>query len=189
MTMKTPRKTALVTGGTSGIGRSIVHALGEAGFDVYFVGTNAEKGRRVAEALGQGEGRFIPLDLSDLRAVRDFAVEFVDNQSELDLLVNVAGVMLQTRQETSDGHEKTFAIDHLAAFVLSHELAPALARAQHGRIANVSGPPRSMLAPSLDFDNLQTPSGLRSDQSCGQRGPRQDGHDADPGRAVPGRGH
>ena len=153
--MKRTRKAALVTGGTSGIGRALVHELGKRDFAVYFVGTNMDKGRAVETELGQGEGRFIPVDLSDLRATRAFAVRFAAEHEQLDLLVNVAGVMLPERQETPEGNERTFTIDHLAAFVLSHELAPALARAEHGRIANVSGPPRQMLPPSLNFDDLQ----------------------------------
>ena len=157
--MATTHKTALVTGGTSGIGRGIVEALGREGYDVFFVGTSPTKGKAVEEQLGQGTGRFIRLDLSDLRAVRGFAARFAEDHPVLDLLVNVAGVMLPSRQETAEGHEKTFAIDHLAAFVLSHELAPSLARARHGRIANVSAPARQVLKASLDFEDLQLREG------------------------------
>lgn len=153
--MTATRKTALVTGGTSGVGLSIVRALAETGADVYFIGTNRDKGRRIEEELAQGEGRFVQLDLADLHAVRRFADAFSADKGKLDVLVNAAGVMLPTREETSDGFEKTLAIDHFSAFVLSRALAPLLADALHGRIVNASGAPSQLLKPLLDFDDLQ----------------------------------
>jgi len=153
--MNAARKTALVTGGTSGVGLTLARALANSGAEVYFVGTSQAKGERVEQELDQGTGRFIRLDLSDLHAVRSFAQAFATEHDALDVLVNAAGVMLPTRQVTSDGNERAFTISHLAPFVLSHQLLPILANAAHGRIVNVSGAPSQLLKPSLDFDNLQ----------------------------------
>lgn len=154
----TQRKTALVTGGTSGVGLSVVRALVDAGTFVHFIGRRESQGRSVEEGLN-GETRivcrFIKLDLGDLRAVRDFARGFATDVARLDVLANVAGVMLADRQETADGIEKTLAINHLAAFLLCEELAPLIAKAPHGRIVNVSGAPSIILKPRLDFENLQ----------------------------------
>lgn len=121
-----------------------MRALAQRGARVHFVGTNEEKGRRIEEELnegGEGRCRFVRLDLRSLSRVRDFATDFAPEAGALDVLVNVAGVMLPKRQETSEGNEATLAVNHLSAFLLCRELTPLLARAPHGRIANVSGAP------------------------------------------------
>jgi NAD(P)-dependent dehydrogenase (short-subunit alcohol dehydrogenase family) len=155
-TTKSPKKFALVTGGTSGVGRSILPDLVDAGFYVYFMGTNSEKGQAVESELNvRGQvSEFVPLDLSSLKDVRAFAEKFRDDVPKLDLLLNVAGAMFPERQLTPEGFEKTFAIGYLSAFILCRELTPSLAAAQHGRIANVAGVPRFVLEPVLDFDDL-----------------------------------
>lgn len=150
-------KTALLTGGTSGVGLSILQALVKAENFVYFVGTNRERGQQVERELtvgGKARTRFVELDLSHLPAVRQFIHDFQSDVETLDALVNVAGVMLPRREETEDGFEKTWAVDHLSAFLLSRELQPLLARGHHPRIVNVSGPPAQVLKPQLDFDDL-----------------------------------
>ena len=122
---------ALVTGGTSGVGLSIVRALARNRVEVHFIGTSEEKGRRVEQELneiGDAVCRFIKLDLSSLRDVRDFAIAFQSEVTQLGILANVAWVTLPEQQETSEGIEKTFAIGHLSAFLLCRELAPLLAK-------------------------------------------------------------
>lgn len=137
------------------MGFSVVRALATRGVSVHFIGTNRDKGRDVERRLGGLDVRFVRLDLSDLGAVRSFAENFKTQQPRLDVLANIAGVMLPERVETADGIEKTFAIDHLAAFLLSRHLTPLLAAADNGRIVNVSGAPTQLLKPSLDFDDVQ----------------------------------
>ncbi|MCO4760918.1 MAG: SDR family NAD(P)-dependent oxidoreductase [Myxococcales bacterium] len=149
---------ALVTGGTSGVGRSIVRALVDRGMHVHFIGTNAERGTTQAadlNASGPGSSTFIPCDLSDLPAVRTFARQFRDDVPALSLLLNVAGVVLPKRQVTPEGIEKTFAVGYLSAMILISELSPALAQATTPRILNVSGSPGIVLSPDrLNFEDL-----------------------------------
>jgi NAD(P)-dependent dehydrogenase (short-subunit alcohol dehydrogenase family) len=71
----------------------------------------------------------------------------------LDVLVNNAGVFLEVRQETQDGFEATFGVNHLAPFLLTHLLQPALAAASQGRIVNVSSAAHQ--GARLDLENLQ----------------------------------
>ncbi len=137
---------------------SIVRELVRNGVHVRFIGTSEDKGRRIERELdGNGPAcRFVKLDLSNLRAVREFARALSSNIPALDLLVNVAGVVLPERQETADGFEKTFAIDYLSSFVLCMELRKTLAAANHARIVNVGGLPFQVLKPQLDFDDLHS---------------------------------
>lgn len=155
------RKTALVTGGTSGVGLSLVKTLVASNFTVYFIGTNLEKGKAVESELNGSSSSvtFIQLDLSDLNAVKAFTERFKSDVTRLDLLANVAGVMLNKRQETVQGLEKTFAIGYLSAFILSTELAPILAQAPQSRIINVGLSPNMLLDRQLDFDNLNMENG------------------------------
>jgi retinol dehydrogenase-12 len=152
------KKIALVTGGTSGVGLSILRELVERDVHVHFIGTSSNKGKAIELELNGPNGRrcdFIQLDLSDLGAVRAFAKRFRTEVPVLDLLLNVAGLMLPRRQVTSEGFEKTFAIGYLSAVLLSTELAPALEQASQARILNVGGLPRFVLKPGrLDLDDL-----------------------------------
>ncbi len=150
-------KVAQVTGGTSGIGESLLPTLLQAGFRVHLIGRNAQKDREIEARLNaedEGAATFIQLDLSDLGAVVAFAETFRQEVPVLDLLANVAGVMLPERQVTPEGFEKTFAIGDLSAYVLSTELTSSLAAATSPRIVNVAGVLKFALTPALDLDDL-----------------------------------
>jgi NAD(P)-dependent dehydrogenase (short-subunit alcohol dehydrogenase family) len=150
-------KTALIAGGTSGIGRSIAMALLETNYEVLLIGKNQSKGVALEakfNANHPGRVQFIQLDLSEIKAVRSFAEQFAQKHSKLHLLANVAGVMESKRQITNEGFEKTFAVGYLSAFVLSTQLAPLLEKAPNGRIANVAGVESFIFKARLDFDDL-----------------------------------
>lgn len=152
--MHNTQRFALVTGGTSGIGRSITRALVSQGVHVLFVGRNAERGAALEAELAPS-ARFLNADLGTMTAVRRLADAVVERVDHLDTLVHVAGVVLPNRELTQDGFEKTLAVDHLAAFELSRRLRPLLAKAERGRIVNVSGPKAQVLAPQIAFDDFQ----------------------------------
>jgi NAD(P)-dependent dehydrogenase (short-subunit alcohol dehydrogenase family) len=161
-------KMALVTGGTAGVGLSVVRALVRSGAFVHFIGTRAEVGAGIERTLN-GSGppvcRFVPLDLSRLVEVEAFARRFAAEVPVLDVLANVAGAVLPTRQETPEGFEKTLAIGYLAPFVLCRALTPVLARAPRARIVNVSGSPGLLLKRRLDptdFPTRKPYSGVRA---------------------------
>ena len=153
------KKIALVTGGTSGVGLSIVKELVNNDFYVHFIGSNSEKGEAVEAELNETKGevsKFAKLDLSNLRSVDEFANKFKNEVPQLDILLNVAGVMLGSRQETKEGIEKTFAIDYLSTFILCRELESLLEKASHPRILNVSGAVSLVLKPNLNFKDLNS---------------------------------
>lgn len=149
------KPTALITGGTSGVGRSIAHALVKRDYDVYFIGTDRGRGRfleRQWQQTGRGHIQFIPMDLSDPGAVEDFAADFVGRIAHLHVLANIAGILLPTRQTGPNGLEKTICVNHLAAWLLARRLHPVLRRTPGARIVNVGGAPRHVLRPMKRLD-------------------------------------
>ncbi len=149
-------KKALIAGGTSGIGYSILKALLQKFFKVYFIGSNEGKGITVESKLNRqhpGMAKFIKLDLSNIKEVKNFAREFSIENESLDVLGNIAGAMIPHRVITQEGFEKTFAVGYLSAFVLSTELSTLLENAD-GRIINVAGVPSFVLKSRLDFDDI-----------------------------------
>ena len=155
--MENTTKHALITGGTSGVGLSIVKALVKHNYRVTFIGSNLTKGKAVETELTTASTlahKFVQLDLGEPSAVKAFTAEFIKNNNALDLLVNVAGIMSPKQQLTQAGQDKTFAIGYLSAFILSTELTPLLENGNQSRIVNVSGQPSHVLKPTIDFDNL-----------------------------------
>ncbi|MBL8918467.1 MAG: SDR family NAD(P)-dependent oxidoreductase [Myxococcaceae bacterium] len=131
----TTTKTAVVTGGTSGLGEAAALALGRAGWRVLVVGRDAERGAKVAAQAGNGS-EFVQGDLFSLDDVRRLASELARRAPALDLLVNNAGGVFSAGAPTVDGLERTFALNVAAPFVLTNELVEPLATAQ-GRVVNV----------------------------------------------------
>jgi len=156
MIIKT-QKIALITGGTSGVGLSIAKGLLAQNYHTYIIGSNAEKGKLVETNLKQSYSKnvtFIQVDLSNLQEVKQFTNDFVAEHDHLDVLANVAGVILSKRSLNPQGFEKTFTIGYLSTYLISNNLAPLLEKAPHGRICNVSGSSRFVFGTKLDFNDL-----------------------------------
>lgn len=117
-------KWVLVTGATDGIGRVTAEALAHQGLQVVIVGRNVHKTERVAHEITASG--FLVADLSVLSEVKRLADEYKQTFGRLDVLVNNVGAMFQQRKETKEGIERTFALNHLAPFVLTTELLPLL---------------------------------------------------------------
>ncbi|WP_416839364.1 SDR family oxidoreductase [Haloferax sp. DFSO52] len=131
-------QTALVTGSTSGIGRETALALGRLGATVFVHGRNRTAGRRVASAIDDagGDAVFFRAELSEVETVRNLAEAVRDRTDRLDILVNNAGAHFSEGQLTADGVERTFAVNHLAPFALTHDLRDLLP--DDGRVVTVS---------------------------------------------------
>src|SRR5450759_5028600 len=133
-------RVCLVTGATSGIGRVAAHSLAERGARVVIVGRSAEKTSATVAAIQQATGNLAVL--SRQSQVRSLAEQAQARCPQLDALVNNAGGVFVARQETEDGIEMTFAVNHLAHFLLTNLLLDnlqAAARAHGGaRIVNVA---------------------------------------------------
>jgi retinol dehydrogenase-12 len=114
-------KLCLVTGGTAGIGLSTAKMLAERGAELILLGRNEQRGQAAVAAVERATGRapeFVSLDLSNQSAIRDFAGRFKETHPKLDVLINNAGGMFGRRQLSADGIEMTFALNHLAYFLL-----------------------------------------------------------------------
>ncbi len=132
-------RTVLVTGGTDGLGRATVRALADAGARVLLTGRDRSKGEAVVDAVGAAGGgaELLVADFASRRAVDRLAARVRARCDGLDALVNNAGTYVPEARRTADGVEATFAVNHLAPFLLTNRLFPDL-RAASGRVVTVS---------------------------------------------------
>ncbi|MFI8487444.1 oxidoreductase [Streptomyces rubrogriseus] len=135
-------RTALITGGNSGIGLETAHALARHGARVILAGRSQSRLDQAAEAVRAAtpEARTdtLVLDLSDLSSVRDAATRIAETET-VDLLFNNAGVMnLPERRTTHDGLEMTVGTNHLGHFAFNAQVWPAVRRSTAARVITVS---------------------------------------------------
>jgi NAD(P)-dependent dehydrogenase (short-subunit alcohol dehydrogenase family) len=136
-------KTAIVTGGNSGIGYHTVLELARKGASVWMAVRSLERGnaslKQIQALVPNAEVRVVELDLSDLASIRAFAAAFLAENRPLDILVNNAGVMaIPKRETTPDGFEMQVGTNHLGHFALTGLLVPALKTASSARVVTVS---------------------------------------------------
>ena len=150
-------KICLVTGATSGIGQVTARVLAQQGATVIIVGRNKEKciqtTNNIREITKNSSVEYILSDLSIQNDVRKLAEQFLSKYNKLDVLINNAGVSIQKRQETVDGIEVTFAINHLSHFLLTNLLLNVIKASEPARIINVSSALHTRS--SLNFDDLE----------------------------------
>src|SRR5579863_10501619 len=135
-------RTALVTGGTSGIGKATALALARRGARVIISGRDAARGQSVVAAIRAEDGvaDFLQADLDDAESTRKLAQRALDVAGRIDILVNSAGIFpFGSTAETSLGtFDDVFATNVRAPFILVAELAPKMAERGKGAIVNVS---------------------------------------------------
>ena len=135
-------KRALVTGATSGIGFQTALGLAREGADIVLGARDEDRARGAVEAVRREihshQIDYIIADLSSMAGVRSFAASYLDRYSRLDILVNNVGGFFLTRRLSNDGHEKTFALNHLSYFLLTELLKDLLIESAPARIVNVS---------------------------------------------------
>jgi NAD(P)-dependent dehydrogenase (short-subunit alcohol dehydrogenase family) len=157
-------KICLVTGATDGIGFVTARELARQGATVVIVGRNPEKTAATAITLQQATGNntvdFIVGDLSLLAQVRQVAESFKRKYNRLHVLINNAGMLFAKREVTSEGLEKTFALNHLNYFLLTHLLLDVLKASAPARVINVSS--NAHARAKLDFDDLQLEKGYNT---------------------------
>jgi NAD(P)-dependent dehydrogenase (short-subunit alcohol dehydrogenase family) len=136
------RDVALVTGGNSGIGFECARALARAGWQVVIASrgreASAEAVRRIERESGAGSAAELPLDLASPGSVRQLAKEIDARDLPLRALVCNAGLQFNRLQRSQDGHEMTFAVNHLGHFLLVNLLLERLRRRAPARIVVVA---------------------------------------------------
>jgi len=159
MTTQTMRgKTVLITGASNGIGLATAHALAREGADLILLCRDAQRGSAACEDIADtsGSGRKLDLIVADLESqtqIRRAAGEICSRYDHIDVLINNAGNVFSKRELTEDGLERTFALNHLAPFLLTNLLLDLVKAAPQGRIINVSS---EIHAGKLDWTNLQS---------------------------------
>lgn len=154
--MNQTRKIALVTGATSGIGQATAVGLARQGLTVVLVARDVQKGRAVLDEIKTQTGNasldLLVADLSSQSSIRSLAGQFKSKYSRLHVLVNNAGGFYADRRPTVDGLELTFALNHLAYFLLTDLLLDMLKASAPARIINVTSGAQGMAR--MNFDDL-----------------------------------
>jgi len=160
-----------VTGATSGIGRATALGLAKLGSRLILVGRDAgraeETRAEIQNVTGRNDVEVVRGDFAQLAEVRRVADELLARTEAIHVLVNNAGVTMMKRTTTPDGFETTFAVNHLACFLLTGLLLPRLrAAAPAARIVNVASDAHRWGA--LDLDDLQNERQFKAMKVYGQ---------------------
>jgi len=160
-------RTCMITGATSGIGRAAALGLARLGKpSLVLVARSPERAEETAEAIrretGNDDVTVLLADLSSQAEIRRLADEFLATQRPLHVLLNNAGVFMLRREETVDGLETTFAVNHLGYFLLTNRLLDRIVASAPARIVNVAAAAHAQSGGPLDFDDLQSRLGFYS---------------------------
>jgi NAD(P)-dependent dehydrogenase (short-subunit alcohol dehydrogenase family) len=149
-------KTVVITGATSGIGEVAAETLAREGARVVFTARDPAKAAAVLGRLSlAGPGArhdWVHADLSTIAAMKAAGAALLAKAPTIDVLINNAGAIFDHREVTADGLEKTFAVNHMAYFVITGTLRPALA--PEARIVSTASTAHTF--GRLDFDDLQS---------------------------------
>jgi retinol dehydrogenase 14 len=163
-------KVCLITGATSGIGKATAMGLAIMGASVVMVGRDRGRGEaamaEIKESSGNASVDLMLADISSQEEIRRLADEFKEAYPRLDVLINNAGVFRSKRITTADGIETTFAVNHLAYFLLTNLLLDVLKASAPSRIVNVSSGAQSNGI--IDFDDLQGEKGYKGTKAYSQ---------------------
>jgi NAD(P)-dependent dehydrogenase (short-subunit alcohol dehydrogenase family) len=154
-------KVVVVTGATSGIGEVAAQRLAEMGARIVLVARDKTRGEAALTRLRRGDtGRSHSVhygDLSRISEMKRLAMEIAAAEPRIDVLINNAGAMFGSCHVTEDNLERTFAINHMAYFVLTQGLRERLLGSSPARIVNTASDAHKGRV--LDFDDLQSTKG------------------------------
>jgi len=153
------KKIILVTGASSGIGRVTALTLAKQGHRLIIHGRDVQKTKNVLDEIiresGNSEIEMFTADLSLKAEIRGFAKKIAERYDRLDVLINNAGGQFgETRLTTSEGHERTFAINALAPFLLTNLLLPLLKKSKSARVVTVSSASYQQ-GGKVDFEDIE----------------------------------
>ncbi|KAM9202626.1 retinol dehydrogenase 11 [Dugong dugon] len=141
-TVQLPGKVAVVTGANTGIGKETAKELAQRGARVYLACRDVQKGELVAKEIqtktGNQQVLVRKLDLADTKSIQAFAKGFLEEEKQLHILINNAGLMMCPYSKTADGFEMHMGVNHLGHFLLTHLLLEKLKESAPSRVVNVS---------------------------------------------------
>ena len=154
MTDGTP--TALITGGTSGIGFATAKKLAQLGIHVLVVGRNGERGKRAVDEIRGAGGKvdFISSDLRDAASARELAKRAIElGNGHIDILINNSGIYPfgPTHEMTEEQFDRVFSVNVKAPYFLMAELAPLMAKRGNGAVVNLSTMAADYGAPGMSL--------------------------------------
>lgn len=148
----------IVTGANSGLGYETTRALAQKNATVIMACRNLTKGEKALKDVmahaPNADVKLMQLDLGSLDSVKQFAENFRAEYTQLDLLINNAGIMAIPRSETKDGFEMQFGVNHLGHFALTGLLIDMIAQTPNSRVVNVSSSANYM--GTINFDDLMS---------------------------------
>jgi NAD(P)-dependent dehydrogenase (short-subunit alcohol dehydrogenase family) len=154
-------KTVVITGATSGIGAVAATQLASMGARIVFTARDKTRGEATLAQLRKQapnlEHRVHYADLSHLKELKRVAQEIGTSEPRIDVLMNNAGAMFHKRNETEDKLERTFALNHMSYFVVTHTLRERLLATPGARIVNTSSDAHRNAV--VDFNDLQLTHG------------------------------
>src|ERR1700704_2446264 len=156
-------KVVVITGATSGIGQVAAEKLAAMGARIVQVARDQARGQSALKRLNgisPGSHTIHYADLSRLSEMKRVAAEIARDEQRIDVLINNAGAMFGSRELTVDGLERTFALNHMSYFVLTHGLRERLVAARQARVVNTASDAHQ--SGTLDFDDLQSEKAYRS---------------------------
>jgi NAD(P)-dependent dehydrogenase (short-subunit alcohol dehydrogenase family) len=163
-------KTVVITGGTSGIGEVAALELARMGARIVLVARDRSRAETtLARLRKRAPGRAHTVHYADLMRVAEMkrvALEIAGAEARIDVLINNAGAMFASRELTSDGLERTFALNHLAYFAVTAGLRERLAATGGARIVNTASDAHR--GATLDLDDLQSARGYGAMQAYGR---------------------
>jgi NAD(P)-dependent dehydrogenase (short-subunit alcohol dehydrogenase family) len=162
-------KIVMITGATAGIGEVTAHNLAAMGADLILVARNEEKAKALQADIQEQTGKqpaYMLADLSNLSQIRQLAGQFQDKYDRLDVLVNNAGAVFLSRQESVDGFELTLATNHLNYFLLTNLLLDSLKASEKARIVNVASDAHR--GNVINFDDLNSKQSYATMRVYGQ---------------------
>ena len=150
------RETALITGGTSGIGFATARKLGQLGIHVLVVGRNAERGMKAVDEIRAAGGKadFISSELRGVDSAREVARNAIElGNGHVDILINNAGIYPfgPTHEMTEDQFDRVYSTNVKAPYFLVAELAPLMAKRGKGAIVNLSTMAADYGAPGMSL--------------------------------------
>ena len=150
-------KTVVITGGTSGIGEIAAEQLAQMGARIVLIARDKSRGEATLARLRErAPGLTHTVHCADLARIPEMkrvAAQIAESEPRIDVLINNAGAMFGSRQITGDGLEYTFALNHMAYFVVTEGLRERLQASAPARIINTSS--AAHRGARLDFDDLQ----------------------------------